>query len=474
MGGLNRAGERKTRRVSPTSSLVKWSVASAAIAATPAIGMADYLYTGANSASSSTPYIDGGSWYNGNNWENTSGDTYGTAPVGSTATTATANINAETGFTPSADPDLTIAGDPVYDNLGAVLGAVFNPAVQNPANTTLNLEQLYITSGSSQVNGTNSPNLLTISSGQMEVTKSSSPVIIGRAALGEVTQTGGNFISDITMQVGGDGSNTGMGVINYEGGVLQAGINSSGTSSTTSSTGIRLGNTSGTLGIIHVYNDGLTSSKINLNNLYVGYTSGGMGVLDFIYENGNVKTINVTGGNSNPSDGSSDSQGQLAIRNYNATPVFGTGTDGSGGSIGAVLNLTLAAAPDVTLVGDEYIPQNLALITYADGVHGNSTNPTDFFSPSGINLSAGTTISASYGGFTYDWEIEYAGSVTSVSSEIASDDISGSGGNATNGNGAVVLIGIGSNVPEPATFGILTLSGVGLLARRRGRSAPTA
>jgi len=269
------------------------------------------------------------------------------------------------------------------------------------------------------------PNLLTIQNGTLEVTKTSSPVIIGRDGLGVVTQTGGTFISDVTMQVGITNSTAGDGVINFEGGVLQAGISGAGVSSTTSSTGIRLGSSTGTLGIIRVQNDGNASSKIILNNLFVGYSQGAIGALDYDYQNGNVKTINITGGNSSPAAGGT--QGQLALRNYAATPTFGTGVDGTGGTIGSVLNLTLDAAP--TIIGGAV--QNLALITYVDGVHGNSTDPTDFFSPNGTDLVNGSIISATFGGNTYEWQLEYEGSVSSVGSEITSADISGTGGSST-------------------------------------------
>jgi hypothetical protein len=224
------------------------------------------------------------------------------------------------------------------------------------------------------------------------------------------------------------------------------------------------------LGILKIYNPAVSSSsnQINLENLYLGYTSGGIGVLDYFYGNGNVSTINI--------DPTNTSEGQLTFRNYAVSPSYSTN------SIGSVLNLDLTSAPNVTLVGSEYVPQNLALATYTDGIHGNGTNDKDLFSPSGTDLTEGSLITESFGGYSYTWQLEYDGSIsggynyTSPDTQISSSNILGTGGEAglgveTQGDGALVLIGVGSSlpVPEPAAMGLLVLGGVTMLSKRRHR-----
>jgi hypothetical protein len=439
--------------------------------------IADDVYDGSNS-STSTSYMDGQDFENPLNWD---ASAHSPPTTGFPSSTTTATIGAATNFVGTADGTLTINAHAIPDEVtavggGAVQGAVFDPVGFGGGDAaSVTLATLYVSSTSGQIGSSAQSNLLTINSGTMEVTASTA-VIVARSITAEISQTGGTFYEDGTMQLGqSQSSDIGTGIYSWDGGSLNAGISSAGVDNTGSSEGIRMGNVAGAaagtgLGILKIYNPAVSSSsnQINLENLYLGYTSGGIGVLDYFYGNGNVSTINI--------DPTNTSEGQLTFRNYAVSPSYSTN------SIGSVLNLDLTSAPNVTLVGSEYVPQNLALATYTDGIHGNGTNDKDLFSPSGTDLTEGSLITESFGGYSYTWQLEYDGSIsggynyTSPDTQISSSNILGTGGEAglgveTQGDGALVLIGVGSSlpVPEPAAMGLLVLGGVTMLSKRRHR-----
>jgi fibronectin-binding autotransporter adhesin len=304
----------------------------------------------------------------------------------------------------------------------------------------------------------------------------------GEVDLGEPNNptSGGTIYSDTMMQLGIGSHNTpGQGVLTYYGGNLFVGESGPETVNTGtyapyttgSSPGLRMGTANNIPGTMNVYNTG-APGQMNVNSLYVGYgqqpnastpVTGGLGILNFYYSNGGVRPIQVTGPNSTATGAST---GELAIRNSAAagSVAYGTGPDGSGGTLGAELNLFLDAAPTV---GSNGAPQSLALITYDNGISSAGSGlDADFFSSTGTDLTEGSPISAAFNGVTYTWDIYYDGSVTfsnSSTSQIAS--ISQTGGNMAAGagdSGAVVLIGVptgGNPTPNGQWLGTTNTSG---------------
>lgn len=413
-----------------------------------------YLGTGAGTANGGTG-ADGGWWFDSANWENSSGNITPFAPPTGAGLQLPVNINSDTKGTMPA------------------LGVVFDPA-HDPHNsgslTAVKLGPLYVSGPSSSHETGPQPNALTVLSGTLEV---GGGAVVGRDALGKLVVNGGAFVGDGTLALGvlkANGNQSGE--IEYHGGLLQAGINSSGTFTKGSSQGLRLGlgtnNLNGgalaatpkglpqSIGTITIFNDG-PAGAINTQNLVLGYGGYGLGVLDFHYGSaggkaaGNVRTIQISG--------DTGTFGQLALRNYAEAPTPGPlAADGKSGGIGAELILTLDQAPTV---GADGAPQDLALITYGHGVHASGKNPANFFSPTGQSYAQGSQVTATFGDKQYAWEIYYDGSVTftdakkvgedTFSPDTSVDKILKTGGDLESA-GAVVLIGVpaGGATAKPA------------------------
>jgi hypothetical protein len=464
-------------------------LSAAAAMAVGGIARADILYTASWAGSGNGGVgTDGGYWFYGgsaytnSNWVNTSVST--TTPVAPPTSLVTANIDANTGG--------------VLPTLGAVFDPVNDPGAAGASSAQLTT--LYISSSSSSV-GTFGvqPNTMTVDSGSLEASNS---IVVGRDAAGLLVQNGGTLISDGTFGVGAihaDGNQNGT--LIYHGGLLQAGISSAGALYTGSSGGMRLG--LGTLsggsvgfavgtGTLAIYNDG-PAGAVDFENLYTGYGAQGLGVVEYHYGNGGIRPIQLTG-NPNTANG-----GQLALRNYSLTPA-----PGPTGGIGSELNLVLNQAP-LTTSG---VPNSEALVTYTNGIHGESTYPKIFYDAPGsaifnsttdtitddatggsVGYAEGGEVDAVYNDVVYRWDLYYDGSVsfsstTTVGSNTYSPNsavtsIAQTGGNGGLGTeaagvGAVVLIGVGTYnlagpTPEPATIGLLGGVAAMAIARRRRR-----
>src|SRR5580658_4814280 len=93
----------------------------------PRVAVADDVYDGSDSSTSDRPYVDGEDWFNPQNWDNAAA-----VPVSNLLPTDIASVTAATGFIASADPTLTIDGNPLIDTItdgegNPVQGAVFDP-----------------------------------------------------------------------------------------------------------------------------------------------------------------------------------------------------------------------------------------------------------------------------------------------------------------------------------------------------------
>jgi len=141
----------------------------------------------------------------------------------------------------------------------------------------------------------------------------------------------------------------------------------------------------------------------------------------------------------------------------------------TGGVLGGLsdrLNLVLNAAPST--IGGNY--QNLGLFSETK-ITGNGTYPTVFYSLDGLTqLSAGTTITATYASIVYSWTISYSGLITFTDTSTSSYTPTNV---AATGGADVVLIGLTAPppVPEPGSLALLGGAGSLILARRRGKKA---
>ncbi|HTQ40970.1 MAG TPA: dockerin type I domain-containing protein [Pirellulales bacterium] len=377
-------------------------------------------------------------WYDNVNW---SSDTLPNTGTGAAMNSATEvdngyGVNQTTGvgdgvvFDPTNDPNyLANAGTPPYV-------------------TPYQLGRFYL---GNQPSGANPPanyNTLTVKSGELDL---ASQMRIARTDLssmsetvtGTIVQTGGTVNlqdtnNDAYLSLG-DTTHT-LGIYNYSGGTL---LFQTPSTSTSSSPGVRLGNVLTATGKFIDRNTG-AAGAIQLANMYVGYN--GIGILEYHYgldqsSHGDVRPIQIVG---TPFTGES-SNGQLALRNGvsdGMTPL----------TQASELSLVLDAAP--TVVGG--IPQSLGLVSFvsgASGIKGLSTNPKIFYATDGITpYIQGSTISATFGGNTYDWTISYSGSITY--SNAATSAIS-----MISGNGGTDIVLIGESVASNILLGDMNFDG---------------
>jgi hypothetical protein len=370
------------------------------------------------------------------------------------------------GFT-SLTPD-GVVFDPVHDtNYQANTTYTFGGGTSTATSQQfVNILQLYIAGGSGSATGAISGKL-TVKSGTLTITGGSTGLAIGRP---QVANPSGNSSESATLVVVGGTVTT----------TASNGDMSLSTSQTNSTTlGLNQNNTldytnTGTLTALTKAGGGLrfapaaVATGFTFNNTAIfRHVAGGTGSLNFAsvsiggnnnstgttnntvefhYGAGNVDTVNVgvsgTAGNS------------LKITN-------GTASTG-GGAINSYLNLVLDSAPDITV--DNRV-QDLGLFKLDDSVNGTTPNTAgvsttdvtkEFKDMQGNALAEGSTISASFGGVTYSWQIFYDG-------DINGSTITGAG----TGNDVVLIGQAVAAVPEPASLGMLAIGGLALLARRR-------
>jgi hypothetical protein len=427
-------------------------------------------YDGSDSSTSDRPYIDGGDFLNPLNWDwKASVPVQNLSPLDSEDTDS---VTAATGFIASPDPNITINGGPLIDSItdpsgNPVQGAVFDPVGFGDSLSDVFLPQIYVGSDPGKIGSVAQPNVLTVKSGTLESGLDPS-IAVGRDTDGEIIQTGGTVAADYDLELGGYTNSSDfeqkdldtVGIYDYFGGQLLAGTNEEGS---IGDPGIRLGRTSGDVGIMEIHNTDGANNQIDATILKVSYQQGAIGMFNFYYENGGVTTVNLTRGNAT---GDIGGPGEFQLRNWGTgTPTFGTGVDGCGGTIGSVLNLSLNSAPALTAG----IPQNLALFTYLERTRDHDASlDDDFFTTSGVDLTQGSAVSAIYDNILYTWDISYTGSIDgAIGANIPSADILGTGGNNQTG-GAVVLMGVSAMaIPEPTTLTLLAGVGSLMLARRR-------
>lgn len=304
---------------------------------------------------------------------------------------------------------------------------------------------------------------LTIKSGDLVI---ASNTIIGRSGgdpnnqnLGEVVQTGGRFrIPAQNLNLGRyEASGWGNGTYEYRGGILdvaydnEEGIKLSTDDQEQFGSGghgiFRMGNPT-TGGYVRTNDYVSAAASIDGDGIYTGVAT-----TDFIFENGGTRPIQVTG--------------RLIINN-------GLDEDDQEGIHSSRLKLTLEEAPSVDPNG---VPITLGLfaIDPNDSITGGG-DLGNFFSSAedpNILLTEGATVSAEFGGTTYDWSITYTGDITWT-------DPNNSVINAITGPGTgsdVVLVGLGSSlsaaiaaVPEPGSLALVcTASMMFVACRRRDR-----
>jgi hypothetical protein len=399
------------------------------------------------------------SWFNTSNWQNITTSTTGTLPESGAYTAAAIILNANNASMPAT-------------------GLLFDPANQiGNANYVARVElsnnsgSFYIASANNAGNSLNSaPNKLTVNSGTLEMYS----LTIGRDYSAQLTQNAGLLKIDNTMKVGGansagDGLTTinGSGTYEYHGGTLvvmngvQVGAqNNAGGIAPTSLTTPEEGK-------FVVYNNE-ASGAILVNNGFSFATNtnnaGTTGIVEFHYDDGNVRPIQVN-----------------ALNTTNAKLSLNNATDAGGGTGNTLseLNLVLDQQPVGALAiayfnypfgpfYDVVQPQNLGLFA-ENTIAGTATFPKIFYATDGVTgYTQGATISAAYGGITYSWTISYSGLITFSNTATSAYD-STTGISATGGND-VVLIGqqqFFAIVPEPSSA--VLLGGVGslILARRR-------
>lgn len=338
----------------------------------------------------------------------------------------------------SGDPTAqvnSIRGGQGYSNLipsGVVFDAVNDPnAGVNAAFATI--QRIYI------ADTNNSTGKLTIKSGTLTATSFNR---VGRSvgAEGTLVIDGGTFTGADNVDVATDNSSASgfaTGIIDFRSGTMN--FNAAGR-------GIRLGlgnadavnSVKGGQGTLIVRNSG--SGSITVNSLQLGVSSAGSsGTLEYHYTQGHSNYITVTGNSLNlntaaGSTGASARYAQLALV-LDESPLS-QGDDGNGNV--KPVDIPLIDLPDT----ETFTPVSFNQFSLAGD---SSVNPL-------TALPEGSVVSASFGGFTYNYTLTYAGT------------IAGSAGHD------VVLLGLSSNqaIPEPTSLA-LAGAALSLLGRRRRR-----
>jgi hypothetical protein len=254
-------------------------------------------------------------------------------------------------------------------------------------------------------NTTNS-NLVTIKSGDLAI---EGATIIGRSGSsaaaqnsGRVNQLGGTVrFPLIALDMGqSEASGWGNGVWDYRGGILEVSLQgggglrlSAGGSSGPGGHGRFIMHNPSTPGYVRAF-DMNVAANAGTNALIPDGVNTGVGIVEFHFENGSVRPIQVA-------------------RNL----IINNGSTDTGAIRSARLDLQLDAAPTVNANG---VPQTLGLfdVDSDNDFVGTSTNGAgnlgDFFSSAdGSKLyDEGAMVSASFGGTQYNWTITYQGNIT--------------------------------------------------------------
>jgi hypothetical protein len=312
------------------------------------------------------------------------------------------------------------ANDPGYASAVATTGYFptdFGPQTFGSL-STLVTGTFYLSRGNSNFN------LLTIKGNLMTKSVSSVGPTIGRssgtagvATNARVNQLSGSVIvSDQSLILGSsDTSNAGYGngTWDYRGGTLEAGFNptnqqafgslllSDGSSAGAGGEGRFIMHNPATPGYVRAYEMRIAASARATTPLPANGTTTGIGTVEFHYENGNTRPIQVIS--------------NLTINN-------GAETANPAVIRSSRLQLVLDAAPTVT----GGVPQDLGLfdVDFADpdagpdppgAIAGAGTNSKQFSNFDGTVLySQGATVSAVFGSTQYNWTISYTGDITWV------------------------------------------------------------
>lgn len=391
--------------------------------------------------------------------------------------------------TSGADPNTGSTLPTMNINTGVTdTGAIFDPASEDASNlstnfgmtgTTFNTNgKVYIGSNNSGPGNSNYttafpnnpfqttvPNYFDVKSGEFHVngngTSTSGLMIVGRSATGTLEVDGGNVTVDSSIQVAGDGSNfEQVGNVIYNGGVLQAGL----ISSPGSSPGIRLGNGSASTGNLIVYNNG--TGNITLGGLYLAKTASGgttptVGNVEFHYDNGGTRPIQIH---------NDAGTAELSIRNSSAQL--------------STLNLVLDSSPTMTLVDGTEVPQNLGLFS-ADSISGNDPTTEFFYDPTGTTLlGEGSAITVrAPNGYTDTWDISYRGTInfsdpsnSVISSVTGPNNLLGDSTTTASGEPtAVVLMGVSAIAPVMGDVdgnGIVNAADFNIIHSNYGQNIP--
>ncbi|MBX3433366.1 MAG: hypothetical protein KF847_08600 [Pirellulales bacterium] len=286
--------------------------------------------------------------------------------------------------------------------------------------------RLYVTTGAASAN-----NKLTIKSGSLEVVSGASAgyVLLGRGGTnpglkGVIVQTGGSFrVDNDNMDVGTHQTNPGNGEYHYYGGTLEVGLNAA------AARGIRLsaGGGSGTAdsGYFGMHNGG-AAGHVRVHTFTVGSH------IDSTF--GTTQSVSTV-------EFFATSQGTRPVQVLNNLSInHQDDSGGSGSTRSAVLQLTLAAAPQIDGGG---VPINLGLFDVGGAITGTSQRfYTDSIANDGQLIDEGAIVSATYLGSTYNWTISYSGDISW--SDYDNSVVSSITGPGTGGD--VVLIGHSSTI----------------------------